>query len=91
MLTAERKKRGKKAPEGLASAETITNYRQLASHPVGLTGGRRVARVVYESVSMVKQGLHSASIPGILALDISRDSTRTITGAFCLYVHTVAC
>lgn len=34
------------------------------------------------------QGLHSASIPGILALDISRDSTRTITGTFsCRRTH----
>ena len=34
MLTAERKKRGKKAPEGLASVEEISNYQQASSHPV---------------------------------------------------------
>ena len=51
MLTAERKKRGKKAPEGLASAETIASYRQLASHPVGLVGVRAEGcHIVFESV-----------------------------------------
>jgi len=35
LLTAERKKRGKTIPEGLATSEDIRNYRQLASH-VGL-------------------------------------------------------
>jgi len=34
MLTAERKKRGKTIPEGLASAEDIAAYKQLASHTV---------------------------------------------------------
>ena len=37
MLTAERKKRGKKPPEGLFSAEDISNFRQTASHPVSET------------------------------------------------------
>eukprot|EP00731_Ephydatia_muelleri_P023081 Em0015g664a len=58
MLTAERKKRGKKAPEDLNSAENIANFQQLSSHP----------------------GLHSASVPGILALDLSGDSSRALTG-----------
>jgi len=34
LLTAERKKRGKTIPEGLASAEDIRGYRQVASHVV---------------------------------------------------------
>lgn len=59
VLTAERKKRGKTIPEGLASQEDIRGYRQLASHV----------------------GLHSASTPGILALDISlKDTAKMVTG-----------
>lgn len=58
LLTAERKKRGKKVPEGLTSADDIGGFQQTATHP----------------------GLHSASVPGILALDLSGDSARTITG-----------
>ncbi|XP_041349094.1 pre-mRNA-processing factor 19-like [Gigantopelta aegis] len=59
LLTAERKKRGKTVPEGLATVEDIRQYRQLASHT----------------------GLHSASIPGILALDVClRDTSRIVTG-----------
>lgn len=59
VLTAERKKRGKTIPEGLASQEDIRAYRQLASHV----------------------GLHSASAPGILALDISlKDTAKVVTG-----------
>lgn len=34
MLTAERKKRGKKLPEGLFSPENISNFKQTATHPV---------------------------------------------------------
>jgi len=34
LLTAERKKRGKTIPEGLASAEDIRGYHQVASHVV---------------------------------------------------------
>lgn len=59
LLTAERKKRGKTVPEGLATAEDLRQYRQLASHV----------------------GLHSASMPGILALDVcQRDTSRIVTG-----------
>lgn len=57
-LTAERKKRGKKVPEGLMPAESISSYKQIGSHP----------------------GLHSASIPGILCLDLSADTSRALTG-----------
>jgi len=35
-LTADRKRRGKTIPEGLASADDISQYRQLASHTVCL-------------------------------------------------------
>ncbi|KAK3606538.1 hypothetical protein CHS0354_041497 [Potamilus streckersoni] len=59
LLTAERKRRGKTVPEGLATSEDIRQYRQLASHT----------------------GLHSASVPGILALDIClRDTSKIVTG-----------
>ncbi|CAI9724004.1 pre-mRNA-processing factor 19-like [Octopus vulgaris] len=59
LLTAERKKRGKTVPEGLASSEDIRGYRQLASHT----------------------GLHSASVPGIVSLDIClRDTSKIVTG-----------
>ncbi|CAB3980346.1 Pre-mRNA-processing factor 19 [Paramuricea clavata] len=58
-LTAERKKRGKKIPEGLATADDIQSYKQISSH----------------------LGLHSASNPGILALDLhAADTSRVLTG-----------
>ena len=53
-LTADRKRRGKTIPEGLATADEISQYRQLASHTVrrrrappiklsnGLTGTRQI-------------------------------------------------
>jgi pre-mRNA-processing factor 19 len=34
LLTAERKKRGKTVPEGLATVDEIRQYRQMASHVV---------------------------------------------------------
>ncbi|RUS85880.1 hypothetical protein EGW08_006364 [Elysia chlorotica] len=59
LLTAERKKRGKTVPEGLATSEDIRSYRQLASHT----------------------GLHSASVPGILSVDVClRDTSKIVTG-----------
>ncbi|XP_070571995.1 pre-mRNA-processing factor 19-like [Ptychodera flava] len=59
LLTAERKKRGKKVPEELVGSEDIRNYQQQSSHP----------------------GLHSASVPGLLALDLhASDTSRVLTG-----------
>ncbi|ESO10400.1 hypothetical protein HELRODRAFT_186274 [Helobdella robusta] len=59
LLTAERKKRGKTIPEGLATPEDIQKYNVIGS----------------------QAGLHSASMPGILALDIClRDSSKIVTG-----------
>lgn len=59
VLTSERKKRGKRVPEDLASSDDIRNFQQVASHP----------------------GLHSASVPGILCLDLcASDNNRVITG-----------
>lgn len=49
LLTAERKKRGKTTPEGLASAEQIRAFRQQASHTVRSVCVRARARVVCES------------------------------------------
>ncbi|KAF6018878.1 PRPF19 [Bugula neritina] len=58
-LTADRKRRGKTIPEGLASADDISQYRQLASHT----------------------GLHSAGVPGLLALDLQlSDTSKVVTG-----------
>ncbi|KAF6773048.1 hypothetical protein AHF37_08304 [Paragonimus kellicotti] len=58
-LTAERKRRGKTVPEGLAKSRSISEYQQIASHV----------------------GLHSASMPGILSVDISKASPdRIVTG-----------
>jgi pre-mRNA-processing factor 19 len=57
-LTSERKKRGKKMPEGLMSSDNISKFTQSSSHP----------------------GLHSASVPGILCLDVSGDTSRALTG-----------
>lgn len=34
MLTAERKRRGKKKPEGLTTVDEMKTLRQLSSHPV---------------------------------------------------------
>jgi pre-mRNA-processing factor 19 len=34
VLTQERKRRGKTVPEGLAVADSIKNYKTIASHPV---------------------------------------------------------
>ena len=45
MLTADRKKRGKKLPEGLYSTDNISNFKQTAMHPVGLP--RAVLSVVF--------------------------------------------
>ena len=59
VLMAERKKRGKTVPEGLATADDIKSYKTLAS----------------------LSGLHSASVPGILCLDVcATDSNRIVTG-----------
>ncbi|GAA35974.2 pre-mRNA-processing factor 19 [Clonorchis sinensis] len=58
-LTAERKRRGKTVPEGLAKSRNISEYQQLSS----------------------LVGLHSASMPGILSVDISKASPdRIVTG-----------
>lgn len=59
MLTAERKRKGKSAPDGLVNIDTMKTMQIVASH----------------------SGLHSASIPGITALDIcSTDTTKLLTG-----------
>lgn len=58
-LTAERKKRGKAIPEGLADVETIKSLKTVASHT----------------------GLHSASTPGIVSLDVCpSDINKLVTG-----------
>ncbi|KAK3752720.1 hypothetical protein QZH41_018680, partial [Actinostola sp. cb2023] len=59
LLTAERKKRGKKMPEDLTAPDKLRNYHQVATYP----------------------GLHSASTPGILALDVQlSDASKVLTG-----------
>ncbi|KAG8505715.1 Pre-mRNA-processing factor 19, partial [Galemys pyrenaicus] len=66
VLTTERKKRGKTVPEELVKPEELSKYRQVASHVVSGCG---------------PAGLHSASIPGILALDLCpSDTNKILTG-----------
>jgi pre-mRNA-processing factor 19 len=36
LLTQERKKKGKSIPQNLVSAEAISNYQVIASHPVSV-------------------------------------------------------
>ncbi len=92
LLTAERKKRGKTIPEGLATSEQIRTFRQQASHTVRFIRGMNLSglsRVVlyccwFQKMTRllaVLQGLHSASVPGILALDVClRDTSKIVTG-----------
>uniref|UniRef100_A0A8D8R9D0 Pre-mRNA-processing factor 19 n=1 Tax=Cacopsylla melanoneura TaxID=428564 RepID=A0A8D8R9D0_9HEMI len=56
ILTQERKKRSRAAPEDLSDPDQIRGFRNVAS----------------------QAGLHSASVPGILAMDIQVDDTSKI-------------
>ncbi|XP_038059006.1 pre-mRNA-processing factor 19-like [Patiria miniata] len=59
LLTAERKRRGKKVPDELMPPDDIRSFRTLSSHP----------------------GLHSASVPGILSMDLqATDTSKVLTG-----------
>ena len=76
-LTAERKKRGKKPPDALASPDDILAYEQIETHSgIFLKQFSLLARVFI----LVCAGLHSAGTPGILCLDMSQDYSRVLTG-----------
>ena len=49
--------------------------------PEGLTPAEQVSD--FQQIAS-HPGLHSASVPGILALDLSADSSRAITGIVCV-------
>ncbi|KAI5697678.1 hypothetical protein M8J75_014000 [Diaphorina citri] len=59
ILTQERKKRSRAAPEDLSTADNLRAFRNVSS----------------------QAGLHSASVPGILAMDIQvEDTSKILTG-----------
>ena len=71
-------------PEGLTTADDIASYQQVASHQVCVVKLDKICPVSVIFFNIVFQGLHSASVPGILALDLSGDSSRALTGKnFC--------
>lgn len=69
-------------PEGLVSAESISSYKQIASHPVSKRSQftTTTSGPLPSLPSLFPQGLHSASVPGILCLDVSEDTSRALTG-----------
>ena len=79
--------RGKKIPEGLASVDEIQSYKQISSHLVSFAREKLCMLVLlhcnqhYFNILPFFQGLHSASNPGILALDLhAADTSRVLTG-----------
>ena len=54
--------------------------------PEGLTPAEQISD--FQQIAS-HPGLHSASIPGILALDLSADSSRAITGIVCNMHHEI--
>lgn len=89
--------RGKTVPEELVKPEELSKYRQVASHVVSAGMGKLPHGAgnllwihFWESfavcgidlgLSSLAQGLHSASIPGILALDLCpSDTNKILTG-----------
>lgn len=82
VLTQERKRRGRSVPEDLLPQDSIRAFQTLASHPVRELLSRIVLffRLLSDNCFLFK-GLHSASVPGILALDIhSADTSKILTG-----------
>ena len=101
--------RGKTVPEELVRAEDLSKYRQVASHAVSIDfcsifvvirglkqcfDGPKVHSVNMLSLYCL-QGLHSASVPGILALDLCpTDTNKVLTGTSMssnAYLHFVIC
>ena len=78
VLTQERKKRGKTVPEGLATADSIKQF-VAKSRFVVICNLQLHKYITFYLPS--HPGLHSASVPGILALDISvADTDKIVTG-----------
>ena len=78
VLTQERKKRGKTVPEGLATADSIKQFVAKSRFDV-LCNFQLHKYITFYLPS--HPGLHSASVPGILALDISvADTDKIVTG-----------
>lgn len=80
-------------PEELVRAEDLSKYRQVASHAVSIDPVLKVHQNVELDFELVLsalltawflwclQGLHSASVPGILALDLCpSDTNKVLTG-----------
>ena len=43
--------------------------------------------ITFLGISSSSQGLHSASVPGILALDLqAADTSKVLTGELCMYI-----
>lgn len=88
VLTQERKRRGRSVPEDLLPQDSIRAFQTLASHPVTFFFCIYVKNIClfYYVLLLILfiyifKGLHSASVPGILALDIhSADTSKILTG-----------
>ena len=78
VLTQERKKRGKTVPEGLATADSIKQF--VAKSRFDVLCNFQLHKCITFYLHS-HPGLHSASVPGILALDISvADTDKIVTG-----------
>lgn len=88
VLTQERKRRGRSVPEDLLPQDSIRAFQTLASHPVTFFFCIYIINIClfYYVLLLILfiyifKGLHSASVPGILALDIhSADTSKILTG-----------
>ena len=64
-------------PEGLATADAVKGYKTLASHPV-MPFNFIVSSQLHV---LIMQALHSASMPGILTMDVhAADTSHILTG-----------
>lgn len=83
-------------PEDLVRAEDLGKYHQVASHVVSYFSFIAFFHLVMHSFLLLSnhndlylcfiQGLHSASVPGILALDLCpSDTSKVLTGTLFLF------
>lgn len=78
VLTQERKRRGRTVPEDLVTQENIRAFTRTYTNPVCHLF---IFILSVYLLRFVRQSLHSASVPGILALDInSSDHSKILTG-----------